>query len=159
MAKICIVLLALFYVTHVWSKTCDCGIACKNNKGIVTETDQCLFIAAINSLNGHQFVISDEEEEMILVNRLLNGVPSRPKLLVSTDMSYQFARFRPSCIQQNCTDTVYANDCKCELNWFETVVEKIMFVYHEHNAVFWTVIVVLFLVIFGSLLKCLCLKK
>ncbi len=140
-------------------KTCDCGIACSENKGIVTDADQCLFIAAINSLNGRQFVVSNEDEEMFLVNRLLNGVPSRPKLLVSTDMSYLLARFHPRCIHQNCTDTVYANDCQCELNWFEIVVEKIAFFYNRHNAVFWTVIVVLFLVIFVSLLKCLCLKK
>jgi hypothetical protein len=140
----------------VRAKTCECGNACGEKNGIITEDETCVYVAELNKMYGRQFVVSDSAEEAFLVDQVLAGNPSSLNLHVSTDASHVFERFSPSCLSPNCTATVYVNDCVCELNFFEAVVERITYFYEHHNKLFWIALSVLFVLIAIAIIKCLC---
>ena len=141
-------------ISQIQCKTCDCGRNCEKFEGVVTKDDVCIFIARRNSLYGKQFVVTNSEEESLLINHLLKGIPSSDNLSVSTDMGYKFETFTTNCLAHFCEKTVYKNKCTCELSLWEQMIEQIKSFYHNYNEFFWIAVSALIVVFLAITLKC-----
>ena len=150
--------LILLFANIVLGKECDCGENCKRFDGYEHE-ERCYYVAPISSMNGEQYLVSNVQEERMVINGVLRELTSKSMLYIATDNSYKTSIFASDCHPVNCTSTVYVSECHCKLNTAEKVWSVVQEFYKEYNILFWISIVFIVLLIILPVVKCIVCKK
>ena len=150
--------LLLFFANIVVGKECFCGENCKRFDGYEHE-ERCYYVAPISNMNGVQYLVSNIQEEKLVINGVLGELTSKPNLHIATDRSYRTSIFVSDCHPINCTSTIYVSECHCELNTAEKIWDVVQEFYESYNILFWISVVFIVLLIILPVIKCIVCKK
>ena len=148
-----ILLSLLLFVSTIFAKNCKCGSNCQHFKGKVVN-DKCYYVAFKSSVNGVQFLVSNGEEENLVIKTIFNGLTTSPNVQLGTRNSYSLRKFKSSCLDPKCTKTVYRSMCHCTLNTLETFWSYIKDFYINYTGMFWGIVGVIVIIIFLIILRC-----
>ena len=159
MQKSQIILLSIFcFASAILAKNCNCGSNCQHFKGKLVD-DKCYYVAGMSPANGLQFLVSNLDEENLVIKNIFNGVTTSKNVKLGTQNSYVLQRFVSSCLASNCTKTIYQSKCQCKLNAFETFWSYVKDFYKNYNGIFWGIIAATAVIIALIILRCIVCYK